>query len=116
MNAIEEALSLMDEKGAELAAEHTLVALRHGGFAVWLPEVVCVCVPWDPVEGDHEHTMTVLFCGGDVQRLAEYGEQWAERGYTHVIWCRGFKAGRQDLQKFALGRWARLVKLLNRHG
>ena len=116
MNAIAEAIRLMDERAEWLAEDHTSTAIRNGGFAVWLPEVVLIAVPMDPVEGEHATTMSILFCGGDPARLAEYGAQWAERGYTHVCWYRGFKQGApQAWQKHELGRWARLCARLN-HG
>ncbi|MBR5887730.1 MAG: hypothetical protein IKZ07_05920 [Akkermansia sp.] len=115
MNAIETAIRLMDDKAEWLAEDHTSTAIRNGGFAVWLPEVVLIAVPHDPVGGEHSTTMAVLYCGGDPGRLAEYGTQWAERGFTHVCWCRGFKAGEKSWQKHELGRWARLCRRLN-HG
>ena len=116
MNAIEVALDLLEGAEPGLALAHTRVALEHGGFAVWEPDVVCIAVPWDAVGGDEGRTMTVLYCGGDAGRLAEYGERWARMGYEWVVWCRGFKRGYHGLQKRALGRWAKLVKCLNGYG
>lgn len=116
MNAIEEAIKLMDEKAEWLAEDHTSTAIRAGGMAVWLPDVVMIVVPHDPVEGEHATTMAVLYCGGDPVRLAEYGEMMAARGFTHVCWCRGFKAGKKEWQKHELARWARLCKRLNYGG
>lgn len=113
VNAIAEAIRLMDERAEWLAEDHTSTAIRNGGFAVWLPEVVLIAVPMDPVEGEHATTMSILFCGGDPVRLAEYGAQWAARGFTHVCWCRGYKRGAQEWQKHELGRWARLCRRLN---
>lgn len=111
MNAIEEALGMMDGCDVGLAAAHTLTALRGGGFAVWLPEVVCVVVPWDPVGGDHAHTLAVLFAGGELGRLVEFAEGWLEQGFTDVVWCRGFK-GREGLRKYDLGRWVQLCRAM----
>ncbi len=117
MNAIERALEVLDAREVGLGEVHTCTAVRNGGAAVWLPEVVLIAMPWDPVEGDHEHTMTVLFCCGDALRMAEYGAEWARRGYTHVVWCRGFKKGYQGYQKRPLAHWAALTKRMNRvHG
>lgn len=116
MNAIEVALDLLEAAEPGLALAHTRVALEHGGFAVWEPDVVCIAVPWDPVDHEEVGVMTVLYCGGDAGRLAEYGERWAAMGYEWVVWCRGFKRGFQGLQKCRLGRWAKLVKRLNGYG
>ena len=115
-NAIEVALRMLDERAEWLAEDHTSVAIRRGGVAIWHPDVVLVAVPWDPVAGEDGTTMAVLFCAGDAGRLAAYGAEWAARGYTHVCWCRGFRDAGAVWRKFALERWARLCKRLNAYG
>lgn len=113
MCAIVEALALLDGAGEWLAEDHTSVAIRRGGVAVWLPEVVFVALPWDPVGGDDVHTLAVLMAGGELRRLAEYGVWAMERGFTHVVVCRGFRgADVRGLRKQEIGRWVRLLRVL----
>ena len=113
-DALDQAVAAMDEKEEWLAEMHVSAAIRGGGEAILRRDVVCIWTRWDPVEGDDEHTATILFCGGDPVKLAEIAEDCVERcGLTHVVWTRGFKAGAQGWQKHGLARWAGLVKRLN---
>lgn len=110
---LERAVEVCDGKEEWLLEQHVSVAIRHGGEAILRPDVVLVWVPGDPVEGDNEHTAMILFCAGDVMKLARYAEEAVERGFTHVAWCRGFKRGYQGWQKHKLDRWAKAVQAMN---
>lgn len=116
MTVLETAVGMCDEKEEWLLEQHASVAIRNGGEAIMRPDVVLVWVPRDPVEGDDEHTAMILFCAGDVLKLAEYAEENVARGITHVAWCRGFKRGAQGWQKHRLDRWARAVRAMNGDG
>lgn len=111
---IPDALAALDAHQEWLAELHTSDAIRNGGFAIWHPDVILIAIPWDPIDGDAQ-TMAILFCAGSPLRLAEYGTEWAARGYTHIAWCRGFKRGLQKWQKHPLDHWARLTRTLNKH-
>lgn len=115
MNAIERAIEMLDSREIGLGEVHTCTAIRNGGVAIWLPDLVLIAMPWDPVDGDNEHTMTVLFCCGDPVKMAEYGAEWAAKGYEYVVWCRGFKKGYQGYQKRSLAHWSALTKRMNKH-
>lgn len=118
MNEVERALQILDSCEENLAENHTSFAIRHGGWAVWEDDVVAIGLPADPVDGDHEHTLCILFCAGNPLRMAELCERVEEKGITHICWSRGVKAyGKLEWQKHSLREWMRLVRIMNRrHG
>ena len=113
-DALKQAIAAMDSREEWLPEQHVSAAIRNGGEAVLKRDVVCIWARWDPVDGDHEHTATILFCGGDPVKLAKIAEDCVARcGLTHVVWTRGFKSGSKEFQKHDLAKWARLVRSLN---
>lgn len=89
-------------------------AVREGGEAFCHRDYVFIWEPYDPVDGENEETVYVIFAGGDIKKLVEHWEELLGRGMKYVCWYRGYKKGSQELQKRSLAETVRLTKILNK--
>ena len=96
--------------------EHVETTIKYRGVLVWERDCVVLAVPHDPVEGDHEHTMFVLYAGGAVQRIADVVERTRANGITHWVYNWGFKRGQEKMVKLSVSRWLKLVRKGGRDG
>lgn len=96
-NAINESAAMIDA--------HLSFALESGGVVVLCQELVFIGSRWDPVAGDDEHTLAVMYVRGDARLLAGVARLALREGMTDVCWCRECCRGDSRLRKVKLERF-----------
>lgn len=112
-----EALDALDARcGEGCFSEHLEKAMRTGGL-VYMDQRLCfIGAAWDPLEGDHEHTLAVMYVHGDGSLLPELARLATDAGFTHLCWCREVCRGDGRLRKTLISECERLGKVMMRHG
>lgn len=109
MNAIDGAIERMDRVSYGLFEQHLTKCYQTGGIVVLSPRLVFLGAAWDPVEGDDEHTIAVMYVHGDAEgKLTDVLELGRRQGFTHVVWCRQVSRGDSSLRKVSLERFERV--------
>lgn len=111
MNAMVEALAALDARcGEGCFSEHLEKAMRTGGL-VYMDQRLCfIGAAWDPVDGDHEHTLAVMYVHGDGSALVPLFEYARRRGFSHVVWCREVCRGDGRIRKVGLERFEKVCR------
>lgn len=106
-----EALDALDARcGEGCFSEHLEKAMRTGGL-VYMDRRLCfIGAAWDPVEGDHEHTLAVMYVHGDGRALVPLFENARRQGFTHVAWNRDVKRGDKRVRKEGLERFEEVCR------
>ena len=90
--------------------------MRTGGL-VYMDQRLCfIGAAWDPVEGDHEYMLAVMYVHGDGSLLPELARLATDAGFTHLCWCREVCRGDGRLRKTLISECERLGKVMMRHG
>lgn len=111
MNAIDGAIERMDRVSYGLFEQHLTKSYQTGGIVVLSPRLVFLGAAWDPVEGDNEHTLAVMYVHGDAAgEILPVVEQARRQGFTHVVWCREVSRGDSGLRKVSLERFERVCR------
>lgn len=115
MNAIDEAIERLDRVSYGLFEEHLRFCQNSGGLVVLSRRLAFLGAAWDPVDGEHERTLAVLYVHGDAAgEILTVVEQAKRAGFTHVVWNRAVKRGDQTLRKVTLERFGQVCsKLFN---
>lgn len=111
MNAIDGAIERMDRVSYGLFEQHLTRSYQTGGIVVLSPRLVFLGAAWDPVEGDDEHTIAVMYVHGDAEgELLGVVEMARKQGFTDVVWCREVSRGDSSLRKVSLERFERIFR------
>lgn len=111
MNAIDGAIERLDRVEFGLFEAHLRRCQNSGGLVVLSPRLVFLGAAWDPVAGDDEHTLAVMYVHGDAAgEILPVVEQARRQGFTHVLWCREVSRGDSGLRKVSLERFERICR------
>lgn len=116
MDAIEEAKLRLDEVKLGLFEAHLDFCENSCGLVYLGRECVFLGASWDPVGGDHQRTLAVMYVHGDAGTLPALCDIALARGYTHVVWNRDVSRGDRRLRKEPMARFRRVCKAMCCHG
>lgn len=111
MNAIDEAIERLDQVDFGLFEEHLRRCQNSGGVVVLSRRLVFLGAAWDPVGGDDERTLAVMYVHGDAAgEILPVVEMARRNGFTHVVWCREICRHDSTLRKVTLERFERICR------
>ena len=110
MNAIDEAIERLDRVSYGLFEEHLTKCQQSGGLVYLGRELVFLGAAWDPVGGDDEHTLAVMYVHGNARALLPLMGMARAQGFTDVVWCRAVCRDDLRLHKVSLDRFERVCR------
>lgn len=118
MNAIDHAISELEERLPGLTGNHMSEVIARGGVAFWSPDITYMGIPLDLDEqaqledlrpdAPEEHSLFVLYIGGDMTSLPAHFPLFKRLGYTHLIWSRGMKPGTNRWRRASIDHFSDL--------